>query len=1402
MKNYLISTFIPVLFLCIALVSPTQAQNWEKYYLKIETAYEVGDYQSAQKALNKAKKKANKKLGENSNTMATLLIKEGKINIGLGLLNEAEPVLSKAVVINTAINQENKTQYGFIYKETAEVMVLLGNYNTAHRYHKEAISAFTSTGELDQISGELDVLEAAVLSGKGFYNKAVTLVEKQTPYFQGKIASANKKVADSHKKDFAELLILKSNSLRKMGDFLRSDSAFIYTNKWIENNLSKSDILYAQSLLFHARLLQENGLSISAQADLFKSAYVQGSRKYLPSHWVNMEINESLISAFYAVGADNKLKVVKDEYEKTLSKSFPKNSIYTLNKEMLELKFLINDQKLSGVENRLISLEGNPLLPKNHQKRIDILELTNTIALLGGKHKNTESYQKSIAKIKLEIYGIDAPEYHLTQIKLANYYVDYADKFTEVREIYETSFQKIVEPEITPGHTQYMDIMYHLATYFEETDQYTKASETLNKALVAARKKYDNKDIEYGKALGRIAGLQINIGQYDRAEKNLADAMAIFKSVKSTVADAYQSVAMITEARLMIIKGDFDAAEENMIKSDELKKKSAITIESSNVDYQDDLAEIYINIGKLTEADAILAKSLKSKSDEFGRQSRQLNTALVLSSNLKLIRGEYSEAENIARTANSITTGLFGEFSSKTVPSMIALSRVYITIGDYDKAQSLLRKAIDIQKRQFGSDHVDVGKSLAQLALVKYYKNDPHLEINDLFREAESIIGNKLGKNNPTYATLLKDMAIAYIAQNRYNEAFSYLDQSGSIWSKRVSKRSNINAAVVEELKGDIYYRQANYSKAENQYEDSKKKFVKFFNDAHPNYIKVQSKLAKTYFMQGDFKKSQDQIENVLNRYKVFIQDYFPSLSEREKAKFWNTIKIDYEFYNTLIVSKNRNDKYIGELYNNALLTKALLLNSSIKVRQRIMNSEDDKLKQLYAQWIEKKELLTVALSMSMDQLTETGMNPTKLSQDVELLEKELSLKSELFGQNVDKKSVTWQNVKSVLKENEVAIEMVRFRKFDQNFTEEINYALLYITGDKKSTPKMILLENGVELETKYLKYYRNAIRFKIKDNQSYDSFWAPIIAEIGTSGKMFISPDGVYNQINLEAIPAKEEGKYVLDDSNIVLVSNTKDLYLNSLKTTPVSEGKQVAMMIGNPVFYVETTAGVPKPSSGITRETTEVISQLPGTKKEIDELNDFLNRKGWEIEQFTDLEATEQMIKQTNSPKIFHVATHGFFQAETKTVNAELNETYMYENPLLKSGLLLTGAGDILNSTKHNYNIENGILTAYEAMNLNLDKTDLVVLSACETGLGELEAGEGVYGLQRAFLVAGAKSVIMSLFKVSDEATQQLMVKFYRKWIETGDKRQAFIDAKKEIRNEYRDPIYWGPFIMIGLD
>ena len=223
----------------------------------------------------------------------------------------------------------------------------------------------------------------------------------------------------------------------------------------------------------------------------------------------------------------------------------------------------------------------------------------------------------------------------------------------------------------------------------------------------------------------------------------------------------------------------------------------------------------------------------------------------------------------------------------------------------------------------------------------------------------------------------------------------------------------------------------------------------------------------------------------------------------------------------------------------------------------------------------------------------------------------------------------------------------------------------------------------------------------------------------------------------------------------------------------------------------------------AGLSRYGFTHLPALPGTKIEADSVSQILQKKGWNVTEHLQADATEEALKKIHSPEVLHIATHGFFLADvslkTETYNG-MRADLLQQNPLLRSGLMLAGAASIARDSINYMDSDDGILTAAEAANLQLDKTGLVVLSACETGLGEQHNGQGVYGLQRAFLTAGAETVIMSLWVVDDFATQELMTSFYREWSSGKNKAEAFRLAQLQIRKKYPSPYYWAAFVMIG--
>ena len=421
-------------------------------------------------------------------------------------------------------------------------------------------------------------------------------------------------------------------------------------------------------------------------------------------------------------------------------------------------------------------------------------------------------------------------------------------------------------------------------------------------------------------------------------------------------------------------------------------------------------------------------------------------------------------------------------------------------------------------------------------------------------------------------------------------------------------------------------------------------------------------------------------------------------------------------------------------------------------------------------------------------------------------LEREISQSSGDFAKVYNPNTPTWKDIQRHLKSDEAAIEIIRMHSDD----DQILYAALILRENTLYHPDLVVLGNGDELEGKYFNYYQNVIHFQAFDKYTYNQYWKKIQEKLQGVRKIYFSPDGVFHQINVATLRNPQTNRYLIDETELILVTNTKDI-LNSPRKTLSNESLK-AVLLARPAFKMNQNTKS-KSLNKLKKQMSDwlvraTFSDLPGTEYEVREIKAVLSKNNWKALTYIGKDAREEVIKSVSNPNVLHIATHGFFLQpyqknflQYKQFELDDKPHYEFSDPMLRSGLLLAGVQDYMNLEKtQSYDEEDGILTAYEALSLDLDQTDLVVLSACETGLGQVRSGEGVYGLQRAFKIAGAKAVLMSLWKVDDKATQELMQIFYKKWLAHGNKRQAFQEAQQQLRDHYHKPYYWGAFVMLS--
>lgn len=792
---------------------------------------------------------------------------------------------------------------------------------------------------------------------------------------------------------------------------------------------------------------------------------------------------------------------------------------------------------------------------------------------------------------------------------------------------------------------------------------------------------------------------------------------------------------------------------------------------------------------QLDSAIAVFDTPEKKKSDNYASLLLDLGRYYQ-------ITGDYPRAEVLFRQSVDQLRSVSAGGDESYAIALNALALHYETMGNYAEAEPLLRQALDIREKLHGKLHAEYSTVLQNLASL-YQLEEAYDKAEPLLTEALEIDRKVLGAEHPQYIISLQNLATLYQKKREFARSTSLLETVLGLTEKTLGRSHPSYATVVSNLAA-LYQDQEKYDRSEKLWKESIELRKAILGEDHPDYARSLYGLAGVYFATGKFDEAHQQFRIVIAKYQAQIASYFSALSEKEKGAFYNRIKPVFEAYQDLcvqLVVQKKSVEAAKELYDIQLSTKAILLNASNKVRSAILNSGDRELQDLFRQWQESKERLVLSYNYSREEREQLHIDLRQIEAASNDLEKRISERSELFGSQLGKKEVSWTDVKASLKEQETAIEIIRVRK--KFAADSIYYAALIVSASEPA-PRLFIWPNGRAMENKMFRFHRNTIKFHFSDTLSYRYFWEPVAKVLPPTKKLFVSSDGIFNKINLNSIQDPKTGQWVLDQYEIRLLSNTKEL---TESHPSMLNANSVGSVFGYADFNLaETEKAVSTGKRAIaTRFGFEGgdIPMLPATEKEVNLLNNLLKEKQWTVNSFTLDKATEANLKNIRNPQILHIATHGFFLSDMD-IDDELetdDERQLTQNPLFRSGILLAGA-----ALRQEAGQEDGVLTAFEAMNLHLDHTELVSLSACETGLGEVRNGEGVYGLQRSFLVAGARTVIMSLWQVDDVATQELMSSFYKSWLGGADKFQSFRQAQLEIKERYKLPFYWGAFVLIG--
>jgi len=950
--------------------------------------------------------------------------------------------------------------------------------------------------------------------------------------------------------------------------------------------------------------------------------------------------------------------------------------------------------------------------------------------------------------------------------------------YTEAIRLKEESIELLTKSTIVDQY-KYIISLYTLACYYGAIKDECKTIKLLEKGLCLNAKLLGKDDLLYKNTLSfflevcnsqkeRINNFTIK-GNYIKAIKEASEIKQSIENILGKRNLEYSSILNVLAINYHLL-GNFEKAiiieRESLHIVEELQGKKNPTY----VKILLNLAMHYSSQGNFANAILMGKEVLYLSTEIFTNNPFEYEKMVNGIISIYLETGNYEEALKLGEIILGIPN--LNTHTEQHAGLMHNLAIAYAKLSKYQEAIELGYKVLNIQKSILGTNHIDYANSL--LNLIGYnHLNKNYAEAIDLGKECITVFKKMSKTDHPNYAKLLHAIAINYYELGNINKSIE------------------LNNQAIRMLE-------------------------RFLNKTHPDYLTL---LENVIIIQRDNKKTEcfpRLWRNLYNLRVESINTYFRCLNSYDRSTYWNTQKKYFEetlpYYSFIYDFKS----FVDLTYNGLLISKGILLNTDIDFFTLVSESNDTTIFNHYNQLKYNNSILE---SMDKKSFGERIIDIDSLDYTTSTLENLLIKESKIYGDFAKNLSIDWEQVQNELHEDEMALEFISFPINN----DSIMYCALTLKKEY-DVPHMIPLFEAKQLSKILPKNYYTSTAIS-------QLVWKPLEKELFGINNIYFAPDGELYNIAIESLRHFNGKGYLFDEWNFYRLSSTRELVKvrkerNNPNVVLYGGLDYDANVLDTTRYMIEdyspytSTRSIPD-SIGLNRE----YGPLTATLSEVLHIDSLCSIVNIPSTLYVGLDGTESSFKQLSGKGIsnLHIATHGFYWKESELKNnsnlrnlsfitGDNKPRYIEDKAMTRSGLLLSGANAVLSGYTIPDLHEDGILTAQEISTLDFRGLDLLVLSACQTGLGEIK-GDGVFGLQRGFKKAGAQTIIMSLWNVDDNATQMLMTEFYKNLISGLSKRESFIKAQNAVRNfkgiingesrDFSNPKYWAAFIMLdGID